>query len=81
MSQNIEINLDNINYDSLFRISRYTSRKLGKVLFFNYNKSLIRLIFFKIKFLETQGHNPKIINSYQRKDYSNFIDNLLLIIP
>ena len=49
MSQNIEINLDNINYDSLFRISRYTSRKLGKV---SYSliiiKSLIRLIFFKI---------------------------------
>ena len=54
MNENIKISLDRINYDSLFRISRYTLSKSGKVShFFIIIKSIIRLIFFKIEFLET----------------------------
>ena len=77
MNENIKISLDRINYDSLFRISRYTLSKSGKVShFFIIIKSIIRLIFFKIEFLETQRNKPKIINSFERKDYSSFIDKL-----
>lgn len=77
MNENIKISLDRINYDSLFRISRYTLSKSGKVShFFIIIKSIIRLIFFKIEFTETQRNKPKIINSFERKDYSSFIDKL-----
>lgn len=77
MNGNIKINLDNINYNSLFRIWRYTSTKIGRVSkTYIITKSFIRLIFFKIKFLEIEKNKPKVINTYQRKDYSDFIDRL-----
>ena len=78
MNENIKISLDRINYDSLFRISRYTLKVNQEKyhIFFIIIKSIIRLIFFKIEFLETQRNKPKIINSFERKDYSSFIDKL-----
>ena len=77
MNGSIKINLDNINYNSLFRIWRYTSTKIGRVSkTYIITKSFIRLIFFKIKFLEIEKNKPKVINTYQRKDYSDFIDRL-----
>ena len=39
-------------------------------------KSIVRLIFFKVKFLESRQDVPNIINSYIRADYSNFIKKL-----
>ena len=77
MKEDIKVNLDNFNYKSLFRIWRYTSSKAGRVSkLYIIIKSLIRLIFLKIKFAETENKQLKIINSYPRKDYSNFIDKL-----
>jgi hypothetical protein len=73
----MNINLDVINYQSLFRVWRYSSSKIGKVSrFFIITKSVIRLVFFKIKFLDKDQKQPKIINSYLRQDYSDFIDKL-----
>ena len=77
MKEDIKVNLDNLNYKSLFRIWRYTSSKAGRVSkLYIIIKSLIRLIFLKIKFSETENKQLKIVNSYPRKDYSNFIDKL-----
>ena len=73
----MNINLDVINYQSLFRVWRYSSSKIGRVSrFFIITKSVIRLVFFKIKFLDKNQKQPKIINSYLRQDYSDFIDKL-----
>jgi len=77
MSEHVQINLDYIDYQSLFRIWRHTSKKLGKIAkSFIIFKSLLRLIFLKIRFIDQDQKKPKIINSYQRKDYSEFIDKL-----
>tara|TARA_B110000259_G_scaffold188032_1_gene244565 strand:- start:4900 stop:6027 length:1128 start_codon:yes stop_codon:yes gene_type:complete len=73
----INLNLDQINYDSLFRVWRYSSPNLGRVeKFFIDVKLVIKLTFFKIKFLDHDKKNPKILNSYTRLDYSNFIDRI-----
>ena len=77
MNENIQIDLDIINYQSLFRVSRYSSAKLGRLSrFFIITKSIARLAFFKIKFVEKDTKYPKIINTYVREDYSHFIDKL-----
>jgi hypothetical protein len=73
----INLNLDQINYDSLFRVWRHSSPNLGRVEKFVINMKLfIKLTLFKIKFLDHDKKKTKIINSYTRPDYSNFIDKI-----
>jgi hypothetical protein len=77
MNKLTKINLDKINYQSLFRVWRYSSHKIGRwTKFFINTKLFIKLVFFKIKFLNQDQGQPKIVNSYVRQDYSDFIDKL-----
>lgn len=77
MNKPTKINLDRINYQSLFRVWRYSSSRMGRLAkFYIIMKSVIRLICFKIKFLGIHEKRPNIINSYVRQDYSDFIDKL-----
>lgn len=78
------IDFDEINFEALFRVFRYSSTKLRRHQIYLINiKGLLKVIFFKINLSKSSKNKfaPPIVNSFVRDDYSKLIKKFLSAGP